>query len=128
MLYSVGGFGNLNQTPSSNLTAYNATSQSWSNVTAQGGNFNFFPRNFASTAASSTSGLGLGFLSGGLETKPNSPQGMVRFDASNPAAPSWKNETYAPRLVGATMQYVRFGNKGVLVAIGGYVGVCPPRI
>ena len=125
-LYSIGGHKGADSTATNKLSSFNATTQSWFNTTVEGGNFNSLSRNFASSATTSTSGLGLGFLTGGLEATAN-PQGMIRFDASDPSFLSWQNETYAPHLVGATMQYVRFGNKGILVVVGGYEDVCPTK-
>ena len=99
------------------LDSYNATSQSWLNVTVIGGKYGGFARTFASSATTATSGLSFGFLTGG-EGKVL-PQGMISFDASDLSSLSWRNETYAPPISGATMQYVRFGNKGILVVVGG---------
>ena len=122
-LYSVGGYDDgFNNTARNTITSYNASSQAWSNVSVAGGNFNFGARNAAVPARSTTSGQALGFLTGG----PDDPsRGLLRFDGSDSSSLTWRNETNAPHLFGATMQYVRFGNKGMLVAFGGYLDVSP---
>ena len=104
------------------LDSFNTTSQTWANITITGGNFNTIGGWLSSAATSSTSGLGLGFTIGGADSR--TPPGMVVLDASNPNDLSWTNKTEgAPPLCGAEMQYARYGNKGVLIAFGGYIDV-----
>ena len=125
VLYSIGGDGGtVTPPPTNKLPSYNATSQSWTNVSVQGGDFAGLTRNFASSATASTGGQSLGFLTGGADAV--TPTGMVSFDASNVSSPQWRNESYAPGMVSTAMSYVRFGKQGVLVAVGGATDVCQP--
>ena len=112
------------------LESFNATSQTWSNVSVENRDHSLsnvtkipFGEYMSSSATTSTSGLGLGFTIGGmLET---ASSGMVVLDASNPDSLSWINKTDgAPILIGAEMQYARYGKQGVLIAFGGYIPVC----
>ncbi len=122
---------NLNSNVSTNtLESFNTTSQTWSNVSVINEDHslsnvtnNAIGRYLSSSATTSTSGLGLGFTVGG--SYPIAPTGMIVLDASNPDSLSWTNETdEVPILIGAEMQYARYGEKGVLIAFGGYGGVC----
>jgi len=82
-------------------------------------------------ASSSGSDQGLNFIEGGYPTDianyaQNSTPGLITFDASNPANLSWYNSTETsntPHTLGASMQYVRYGQSGLLIGLGGY-GVC----
>ncbi|KAL8689147.1 MAG: hypothetical protein Q9218_005119 [Villophora microphyllina] len=104
------------------VQAFNVTSQTWSNASVSGGAYNSVTRQGAVAATSSTSGLGLGFITGG--STEDTPSGLVTFDASNPSALTWKNDTQGtPHLVLGSMQYARYGNKGVLIAFGGYLNL-----
>ncbi|KAL9595678.1 MAG: hypothetical protein Q9179_004890 [Wetmoreana sp. 5 TL-2023] len=68
----------------------------------------------------STSGLGLGFISGG--GTPDDDVGLITFNASDPSALTWTYQSRGtPHLELGAMQYARFGDKGVLVAFGGYI-------
>ena len=123
-IYSFGGFNEWDGQFQNTVETFNTTSQTWANTTIGGGAFNNRDRSFSTSATTATSGLGLSFTSGGFN-KAN-PKGMIRFDVSNPTAPKWTNETKdVPPLVGATMQYARFGDQGVLIAVGGYNDVRP---
>ena len=112
------------------LESFNTTSQTWSNVSVIDGDHNLSNVTYdpigaylSSSATTSTSGLGLGFVVGGLDRR--APSGMIVLDASNPDSLSWTNETGGvPILSGAEMQYARYGKKGVLIAFGGYCAVC----
>ena len=128
-IYSFGAFQDGNDTTEiSTLETFNAISQKWSNTTVSGGSFNGLSRSFSSSATTATSGLGLSFITGGLDVAAE-PQGMIRFDASNPDSVQWRNETQdVPHMVGATMQYARFGIQGVLIVTGGYLDVSLPSV
>ncbi|KAG8530384.1 uncharacterized protein KY384_004886 [Bacidia gigantensis] len=103
-MYSFGGVRGPNNTDCTNTVgSYNATSQTWANMSVSGGNFNGLDRTFTGSATTSTAGLGLSFVTGGLDDTPG-PKGMN-----------------VPPLVGATMQYVRLGSSYVLIAVGGYL-------
>lgn len=105
------------------VQSFNATLQTWANVSVSGGSLNYMSRGGAAFATSSTSGLGLGFISGGSDAQ--TLPGLITFNASDPSALSWTNETQGtPHLDLGTMQYARFGDKGVLIAFGGYTDVC----
>jgi hypothetical protein len=60
---------------------------------------------------------GLSFLNGGFD----STWGMVVFN-SDPQHLSWTNQTQndTPGTIGSTMQYLRYGKAGILIAFGGY--------
>ena len=122
-MYSFGGFQEDKTTtavPLDTVEAFNTTLGTWANVTVNGGAFNSLSRTLASSANAASAGLGLSFVTGGSESG-EAPPGLIRFDASDPTALAWTNETQGvPRMIGSTMQYARFGNKGVLIAIGGY--------
>ena len=104
------------------LPSFNATTQTWKNASISGGSLNAVNQGGALSATASTSGLGLSFITGGPKT--DISPGMITFDASNPNNLTWTNKTQGtPHLDVGTMQYVRFGNKGVLIAFGGYTDV-----
>jgi len=116
-LYSYGGF--LEDDSDHNSTwVFNSSSAKWSNETVSGGGLNRFNRDSSMHTSTTSSNQGLGFVNGGW----NSISGMVTFNASNPRQLSWTNQTQGdvPGTMGATMQYVRYGKAGVLIAIGGY--------
>lgn len=125
-MYSFGGFQEDEASKAIKLNsveAFNTTTETWTNASVSGGAYNSLGRNLASAANTATSGLGLSFITGGGDLG-GPPAGMIRFDASDPAALKWTNETQGvPQMIGSTMQYARFGNKGVLVAFGGYSDV-----
>lgn len=108
------------------VPSFNATTQTWKNVSVSGGSYNSVGRGGgALSATSSTSGLGLSFVAGGSALATNASLGMVVFNASNPSNLTWATKTHGtPHFDLGTMQYARFGNKGVLIAFGGYTDVC----
>ncbi|OQO07893.1 hypothetical protein B0A48_06685 [Cryoendolithus antarcticus] len=93
--------------PTNVLPSYNITSQTWKDVQVEGGAFNFGNHSFSQ--AVSTPDSGLSFYSGGLA--PYTGPSMIRFDASDPAELSWRNESLGhgsygaevPNLVDGTM-------------------------
>ena len=122
-MYNFAGFGDKDTQQLNSVETFNTLSQKWGNASVSGGAFNSLGRGFSASANTATSGLGLGFITGGLDAAPE-PQGMIRFDASEPGLLQWRNETQeVPHTVGATMQYARFGKSGVLIVAGGYVDV-----
>jgi len=133
LLYTFGGFqgGGLRTDA---LPLYNTTSESWDTVTVPGESLNFGDRDDAMFASSLGSNQGLSFIQGGYPTDiagylPYSTPGLITFDASNPANLSWFNSTESsntPHTLGASMQYVRYGQSGTLIGLGGY-GVCKIR-
>lgn len=122
-LYSFGGFIDDNSEHNSTWL-FNSSSSKWSNETVAGGAFNKLNRDASMHASTTNSAQGLSFVNGGW----NSIPGMVVFNASDPHRLSWTNQTRedVPGTMGATMQYVRYGKAGVLIAIGGY-DVCQVR-
>ena len=122
-MYNFAGFGDKYTQQLNSVETFNTSSQKWGNASVSGGAFNSLARGFSASATTATSGLGLGFITGGLDAAPE-PQGMIRFDASEPDMLQWRNETQeVPHTVGATMQYARFGTSGILIVVGGYTGV-----
>ncbi|OJD35109.1 kelch repeat protein [Diplodia corticola] len=128
--YVFAGLGEGSTTENNVLAAYNRTSSQWSSHTVSGGNYNKLNRLFPGTA--SIPSTGLSFFSGGGSSgtnKPGQPTGMLRFDASNPNALTWRNETAesssgvsVPARVGGNMVYVPMGEQGVILLWGGYNG------
>ena len=109
------------------VPSFNATTQTWKNASVSGGSFNTVDKGGAVSATTSTSGLGLSFITGDNHG-PDVPPAMIVFDASDPNNLTWTNKTHGtPHLDLGTMQYARFGNKGVLIAFGGYTDVCLSR-
>lgn len=107
----------------STVPSFNATTQTWKNASVSGGSLNFIDRGESLSATTSTSGLGLSFITGSSEK--DSLPGMIVFNASDPDNLNWTNKTHGtPHLDLGTMQYARFGKKGVLIAFGGYIDVC----
>ena len=108
-----------NTTSRTNLiNAYNVQDDNWSGVSPGTEPLNQHNRGQAMFATTDSSGLGLGFIAGGMDWIP----GMVTFNASDPENLSWTNSTgNVPYFWGPATEYVRFGNKGVLVSVGGYV-------
>ncbi|KAL9630730.1 MAG: hypothetical protein Q9164_006270, partial [Protoblastenia rupestris] len=121
------GFNNTDAVSQNSIETFNTTSKTWGNANVRGGAFNKLARSFSVSANTATSGLGLNLFLGGAEkygSESQNPRGLITFDASDPKELKWTNETKgAAPLVGATMQYARFGNQGVLIAVGGYKGV-----
>ena len=103
------------------LASYNATAQSWSPVSLSGGNFQKDMRLFGTGVSDSVSGLS--FFIGGTENV----GGMLKIDLSNPAHPSWTNQSAQlhstgaeiPQMLGAGMIYLPMGRSGVLLLMGG---------
>lgn len=118
MLYSFAGFLDDRQAPTNDLDSYNITSGQWSNISVSGGDFNFYTREATSRAVSKGTSGALGFVSGGW----NNVGGMIRFDASDPANPQWRNETdnSPPLTLEGSMEFIRLGPKGSLISFGGY--------
>lgn len=118
MLYSFGGFSDDKQPPINILNTYNITSSEWSNVSVSGGDFNYHSRGETSRATSKGSDGALGFVSGGW----NDLGGMIRFDATDPTNPEWRNETdnTPPLSLEGRMEFIRLGPRGSLIALGGY--------
>lgn len=80
-----------------NVSSFNATTQTWVNVSVTGGSFNTVKRGGASSATTSTSGLGLSLITGGFDS--DTPPGMIVFDASDLSALTWADKTKgAPHL------------------------------
>ena len=106
----------------STVPSFNSTSQTWKNASVSGGSLDSIDRGESLSATSSENGLGLSFITGSSEK--DSPA-MIIFNASDPGNLTWTNKTHGtPHLDLGTMQYARFGNKGVLIAFGGYIDVC----
>ncbi|EKG14748.1 Galactose oxidase/kelch beta-propeller [Macrophomina phaseolina MS6] len=116
---------------SSSLAKFNTTSSTWSRATVSGGPFNRLTR--TSAGAVSAPDTGLSFFSGGTNAgvgKPGQPTGMLRFDARDPDALTWRNETAVtsssgvgvPARVGGNMVFVPMGEQGVVLVWGGYNG------
>ncbi|KAI9875995.1 MAG: hypothetical protein M1830_007583, partial [Pleopsidium flavum] len=127
LLYTFGGFQKSGPHTDA-LPLYNTTSQSWSTVTVPGESLNWGDRDDSMFASSLGSNQGLSFIEGGYPTDiandaQNSTPGLITFNASNPANLSWYNSTESsntPHTLGASMQYVRYGQSGLLVGLGGY--------
>ncbi|KAL8871979.1 MAG: hypothetical protein Q9174_002312, partial [Haloplaca sp. 1 TL-2023] len=101
------------------VASYDIAAKTWNKATVSGGSFNAVSRAGAVTATSSSTDLGLGFILGG--SGEDTPPGLITLDASRPDSLEWTNKTRrSPNIALGNMQYARFGNKGVLIAFGGY--------
>ena len=100
---------------------FNATTQTWG-IASIGDPIDVVEEGGGLWASTSTSGLGLSFITGGTGLGPLS--GMIVFDASDPNNLAWTNKTLGKPTFYGTMQYARFGNKGVLIVFGGSPQVC----
>lgn len=124
-LYSFGGF--LHDPSEHNSTwLFNSSTAQWSNVTVSGGTLNKLNRDSSMSASTTGTNQGLSFINGGWDSTP----GMVVFNSDQHQL-SWTNQTQndTPRTLGSSMQYLRYGKAGVLIAFGGYdVSRYAPRI
>ncbi|KAL9610193.1 MAG: hypothetical protein Q9167_005097 [Letrouitia subvulpina] len=102
----------------STLPAYDIKKHTWQSINVAGGAFNRMNLRNSMSASSFKGGGSLSFVSGGKQP------GMVIFNSSDPIRPSWKNVTdgNTPYFFWGTTQYVRYGNAGVLVSVGGFTG------
>ena len=121
------------------IQGYDTRNNDWESISVSGGSFNRkwmsellihchdsdcnpcseYNRYWSMHASSFEGGGTLSFLAGGADYV----SGMVIFNASNPLQPTWQNVTNdnAPYFYAATTQYVRFGDAGVLISVGGFV-------
>ena len=103
------------------LASYNATTQSWSPVSLSGGNFQHDVRQAGTGVSDAVSGLS--FFIGGY----HNVGGLLKIDLSDPAHPSWTNQTaqlhstgaMIPHTIDAGMIYLPIGKSGVLLLMGG---------
>ncbi|KAG8528561.1 uncharacterized protein KY384_006733 [Bacidia gigantensis] len=116
-LYTVGGYSN-NDMSQSALPAYSTQDDVWSSVNVAGGRYNKDNRDTAMVASTAKGGGSLSFIAGGIDYI----QGMVIFNSSDPSQPSWENVTDidVPYFWDPTTQYLRYGEAGILVSIGGW--------
>lgn len=119
-LYSIAGFPDSSSDGINSLPAYDVQFDNWSAISPGNAPLNKLNRGQAMFATTEPTGFGLGFIAGGMDWIP----GMVIFNASDPNNVSWSNFTGdVPYFWGPTTEYVRFGKKGVLVAVGGYSSI-----
>ena len=119
-LYLMAGYPDDSTNGINTLNTYGMRNDSWSVVSPGKEALNKLNRYQAMFATTESSGLGLNFIAGGMDWIP----GMVTFNASDPLDLSWSNSTKdVPYFWGPSTEYVRFGNKGVLVSVGGYISV-----
>ena len=127
LLYTYGGF-LKDYNPQSSMATYDTTARNWTDVTVSGGNLNQGDRVESMFTSSMDTDLGLSFIQGGFATDisgfATNLTGMITFNSSDPANPSWSNSTESsntPATMGAQMQFVRYGQSGVLIAFGGFI-------
>lgn len=115
-LYSFGGF-LYDDTEHNSTWLFNSSTAQWSNVTVSGGNLNKLNRDSSMHTSTTGTSQGLSFINGGWD----STSGMVVFN-SDPHQLSWTNQTQndIPGTMGSSMQFLRYGKAGVLIAFGGY--------
>lgn len=103
----------------STVPEYGIESDSWQSISVSGGSFNQLGYRGLPHASSFAGGGSLSFIAGGIDNV----TWMVIFNSSDPLQPSWVNVTdnSIPYFWGSATQYVRFGEAGVLVSVGGFV-------
>ncbi|KAI1172115.1 hypothetical protein F4777DRAFT_582238 [Nemania sp. FL0916] len=115
--------GEANKTDNS-LWAFNSTSDSWSSVSVKGERF--LIEGGRGGVHASDPRTGTSFYTGGYEIAYNGTNnGTVKFQSFNSDAPTWTFETaitgiQGPSILYGAMVYVRQGQAGVLIALGGY--------
>ncbi|KAI4209659.1 MAG: hypothetical protein LQ351_007413 [Letrouitia transgressa] len=116
MLDTMGALTDESKPSQSILPAYDIEKEEWQSIGVSGGPFNILDRRNSMSASSFEGGGSLSFVAGGEQL------GMVIFNSSNPTRPSWENVTASntPYFFWSTTQYVRFGEAGVLISVGGY--------
>ena len=115
----MGGFPDVETPGQSTIQAYNTKTDDWASVSVAGGAFNRYDRHFSAHASTFSGGGDLSLSVGGQDHVP----GMIIFNSSNPQQPSWENVTSdnLPYFWGGVAEYARFGDAGVLIAIGGFL-------
>lgn len=119
-LYSMAGFPDSTVEGQSNMQTYDPAHDAWSTTTVGDGKepYNKLERSQAMYANTLDGGGTLSFIAGGNDWLP----GLVIMNSSNPQNPTWLNVTdnNTPYFWGPTTQYVRMGQQGILVSVGGY--------
>lgn len=119
-LYSMAGFPPNTVEGQSNMQTYDPAHDSWSTTQVGDGKepYNKLERSQAMYANTFDGGGTLSFIAGGNNWLP----GLVIMNSSNPQNPTWLNVTDndTPYFWGPTTQYVRMGQQGILVSVGGY--------
>ena len=125
ILYSMAALSDPDSPGQSTLQGYDIKNDNWQSISVTGGSFNQYDRYFSMHASSFEGGGFKSFISGGKDFL----TGMVTLDASNPTQPSWENVTdpNIPYFFAGTTQYVRFGDAGVLVSVGGFITESTPQ-
>lgn len=112
--------GSDDQSLTSTLSTYNASSQIWRDVQIVGGSYNYGNRSGASSISDASSGVG--WISGGIDPVQESPN-LLQFNASQPSRLKWdliENVANAPNLKGGNTVYIPAGEQGMLVSFGGF--------
>lgn len=122
-LYPFAGYASNESSNGHSIWAFNRSTDTWNNISVSGGDCNFGARKTPLTA--SIPSLGLSFLAGGGN---NRTTGMLKLDSSSPPALKWTNFTTGrgsngepiPAITEGQMVYVHAGQRGILLALGGY--------
>ncbi|KAL6713486.1 hypothetical protein ACLMJK_008951 [Lecanora helva] len=118
-LYQTSAADDPNAAGLSTVQGYDIKDNNWQSISVSGGQFNQYDRYWSMHASSFEGGGTTSYIAGGMDYV----SGMVIFNASNPTSPTWTNVTDGtiPYFYGCTTQYVRFGDAGVLVSVGGFI-------
>ncbi|KAK3680766.1 hypothetical protein LTR37_021074 [Vermiconidia calcicola] len=125
-LYAYGGIigGDANGTENG-LWTYNTTKGTWGLTIVEGGGLSYGEATEGVWASDPSQSLS--FYTGGWTIAYNNTNnGLVKFDSSDPAEPQWNFATalsgdmQGPNILKGSMQFVRKGQAGILVAFGGY--------
>jgi hypothetical protein len=118
ILYRFGGYPPDDAGMVDSVVTYNTVSGAFDSIPVSGGSFNKMSNVQEMAANSDATGEGLGFYTGRF-TEYN---GMVQFNTSDAEHPTWVNQSVGEvgPTAGGQMQFVRFGERDALVAVGGY--------
>ena len=125
-LYAYGGIigGDANGTENG-LWTYNTTKGTWGLTIVEGGGLSYGEATEGVWAIDPSQSLS--FYTGGWTIAYNNTNnGLVKFDSSDPAKPQWNfvtalsGDMQGPNMLKGSMQFVRKGQAGILVAFGGY--------
>ena len=125
MLYSMSAFLDEGIPGQSTMQGYDVRNDMWRSLSVSDGSFNFQDRSKSMHASSFEGGGSLSFIAGGHHHL----TGMVIFNSSNTLQPSWTNVTdgSTPFFWNGVTEYIWFGDAGILISVGGFLGESTPQ-